>query len=198
VIQGDPDAVGDDRELVPVRPVLQVARDVERRGAGVEDDALAVLHERGRGRPDAPLLVALEPLANLERGLRPAGRPRCDGAAMGPDHARLSLEDQQVLADRDRGHAELGREVRHPDAPRVGDHLRDLLLALRGEHGLGCGGGLHGRIELRMGRGDGFRNFAWLRMRALWRRSIGMSSVRSEKSIAGLESAAVIPYHAIP
>ena len=39
--------------------LLEVARDVQRRRAGVEDDALAVLDERRGGRADPPLLVAL-------------------------------------------------------------------------------------------------------------------------------------------
>ena len=67
-----------------------------------------------RGRAHARLLVPLEALADVERGLR-AGAARRDGAAVRPDEAGLALEDQEVLPDRDRGDAEARGRGRRPE-----------------------------------------------------------------------------------
>ena len=109
-----------------------MAGDGERRRARIHDDALAVLHEFGRGSPDALLLVLLEPLADVERELRPAAVGH-DRAAVRPDEPALGLEGQQVLADRDRGDAEPGGQIVHAGASVLLDDARDVVLAFAGE-----------------------------------------------------------------
>ena len=88
---GDPQAVGDDGQVAPAAARLEVPGHREGRRARVERDALAVDdHRRGR-TADRVLLVALEPLADVERALG-AGPAGDDGAAVGPDEAALLLE----------------------------------------------------------------------------------------------------------
>ncbi len=157
----DPDAVGDDRQLVPVLALLEVACDRQGRGRGVEDDAVAVLDQCRGGGPDARLLRALEPLADVERQLRAARRAGGDGAAVGPDEATLTLEDEEILADRDRRHAEASRQLRDAGTTRLGHDLGDLLLALPREHCLGQVGCRRGQVQLRVSK------FDWLRLRTL-------------------------------
>ena len=85
-LRGDAQPVGDDRQLAPAAAGLEVAGDGQGRRARVHDDALAVLDEGGAGGADPGLLVGLEPLADVERELRPAAVDR-DRAAVGPDQA---------------------------------------------------------------------------------------------------------------
>ena len=117
--------------LQPPRALRWRATD-ERRRARVHDDALAVVDERRAGRADPRLLVRLEPLADVERELGPAPVDG-DRAAVGPDQPALGLEDDEVLADGDRGDAEPGRQVADPGAPVLLDDAGDVLLALAGE-----------------------------------------------------------------
>ena len=84
------------------------------------------------GGTDALLLVGLEALADLERELRPAAVDG-DRAAVGPDEPMLGFEHDEVLADRDRRHAELGREIGDPGTTLLLDDAGDVFLAFTGE-----------------------------------------------------------------
>ena len=114
-----------------------------------------------RAAPAAPircLLVGLEPLADLEGELRPAPVDG-DRAAVRPDEAVLRLEDDEVLADRDRRDAELGRQIADPGATVLLDDPGDVLLPLAGEDVARRGAGWE-RSRLSSGRatarvGDG-------------------------------------------
>ena len=130
-LRRDAQPVGDDRQLVPAAARLEVAGHGQGGRAGIDHDALAVVHEGGRSGPDARLLVRLEALADLERELRPAVVDG-DRAAVGPDEATLGLEGHQVLADRDRRDAELRREVGHPGAAVLLDDPRRCVPVARG------------------------------------------------------------------
>ena len=114
-----------------------------------------------RPRPDAGLLVLLEPLAEVERGLR--------AAALGdeaPPWVRCRRPSRssvaQVLADRDRGHGEPRGEVPDAGAALLLDEAGDVVLALAGEDVAGRGAG-RGRSQTSpLGPGvRGHRGFGW-------------------------------------
>ena len=130
---GDPQAVGDDGQVEPPAARREVPGHRQRRGAGVERDALAVDDHRRSSAADRVLLGSLEALADVERalGTGPAGDHR---AAVRPDEAALLLQQVEVLADRDARHAEQAAELGNAGAAVLLDDPRDVLLALLGEH----------------------------------------------------------------
>ena len=137
---------------------LELAGDGQGRRARVHHDALAVMDERGTGRPDPQLLVGLEPLADVERELRLAPVDR-DRPAVGADQPALVLEPDEVLADRDGRDVEPGRQVADPGATVLLDDAGDVLLALPGEHVARRGAGWIGHASplVRIGARAGFR-----------------------------------------
>ena len=131
-LRGEPQPVRDDGQLAPAAAGLELPGDGECGGARVHDDALAVAgRARGR-RADPRLLVRLEPLADVERELRPAPVGH-DRTAVRPNQAAVSLEGQQVLADRDGGHAEAGGQIAHAGTSVLLDDAGDVVLAFASE-----------------------------------------------------------------
>ena len=104
------------------------------------------MDERGGRGADARLLVLLEPLAEVERGLG-AIADRLQRPAVGARQAALALEHVEVLADRDRGHAEPGGQVPDPHAALLGHEAGDVVLAFAGEDIAGRGAGRDGQRQ---------------------------------------------------
>jgi len=148
-LRGDPDAVRHHGKPVPGLAALEVARDGEGRGAGVQHDALAVADAARRGRADAGLRLPLEPLPDLEGKLR-AIVARSDRASVGADDPPFSLQDPEILSNGHRGDAEAAGELGHHGPPVRLDDPGDLLLALAGEDAVGQVGGLRGHGSLRL------------------------------------------------
>jgi hypothetical protein len=108
--EGDGQAVGDHRDVAQVGARHEGPRDRRRGGADVEQDGVAVGHERRRAAADGRLLAGQVVLGDLEGlfGALDAGR---HGAAADPPHAAVGLERLQVGADGHRRDAEAGRQV---------------------------------------------------------------------------------------
>jgi hypothetical protein len=96
-------------------------------------------------------LLPLEAIPDIEGklGAMVAGSDR---ASVGADDAALALQDEEVLADRDRGDAETPGEIGHSGPPVLLHDPRDLLLTLAREDAIGhvCGPRGHG-ISLWLG-----------------------------------------------
>ena len=109
----DPKPVRHDDQL-PLLPKLE--RDVERRGAGVEGNGLAVDDHLGGGAGDRPLSLLFDAKANVERdlGLPALQRP---GASADTHDEPLAREHRQVTPDGHLGDREPLRKL--GDADRV-------------------------------------------------------------------------------
>ena len=90
------------------------------------------MDERSSGQPDPLLLLGLEPLADVERALRSAAVGR-DRPTVGAHDAIGGLEDDQVLADRNRRDPELVRQVTDPGPSVLLDDSDDVILSFPGE-----------------------------------------------------------------
>ena len=132
-VRGQTEAVGDDRQLAPAAARLELSSDGQGCRARIHDDAVPVLDESRAGRADPEFLFRLEAFPDLKRQLGAAAIGG-DRTTMGPDQSVLTFQGQQVLADRDRRHAELRSKIRNEHPAVLLDHPRDLLLPLAGEH----------------------------------------------------------------
>ncbi len=117
------------RQLAPV----QVARQLQRRGADVDHHRLAVLDQRGRGGAEAVLDVQALDLDLAEARLVPG----VDRAAVDALELAVAGERGQIAPHGHLRHAEALGEVGHVGAPPA-DGAQDLLTALGGKqrHGL--------------------------------------------------------------
>jgi hypothetical protein len=113
---------------------VQVAGELERRGADVDHHGLAVLDHRGRRRADP--VLGLEAL-DLDLGERLLAGD-ADGAAADALELAVAGQRLQVPAHGHLGHAEARGQVRHVGLTAA-DGAEDLLAALGGKQaGHGC------------------------------------------------------------
>ena len=132
-LRGDPQAVGDDRQVAPAAARLEVAGHREGRRAGVEGDALAVVDERRR----RPRRSRPSRRAGAARGRRTRAPAGCRSSATAPPWVRTSrcsasrasrsLRIVTVETPNWRG------EVGDAGAAVLLDEAGDVLLALPGE-----------------------------------------------------------------
>jgi hypothetical protein len=104
---GDVKGVGNDGQMLKA---AQGARDRRSSGAGVENDNLAFLHHRSRAVRDAEFFPAVEPFLLAERGIFDGAVARGNRAAVSAVDRPVSLQDIEILADRNLGGFEVAGE----------------------------------------------------------------------------------------
>ena len=161
-LRGEPQAVGDDRQLAPAAARLELAGDGQGRRAGVEHDALAVVDE-GRARP--PRCAAFSSAWSRSR-ISNASSGRLRSTAIAPPWVRTrrwsassAIRSLRIVTAET---PNSGRQVGHPGAAVLLDDPGDVLLSLAGEDVArgGAGWGGHASPLVRIGattRGEGFR-----------------------------------------
>ena len=107
-----------------VGPIDERLGERGRRRADVDDDRLAVRHERSGGGCDLRLLVGVTRHHLLERPLTASTVER-HRAAVHAERELTLLENLQVVANRHGGHAEPVGEVAHTDEPALLQQLLD-------------------------------------------------------------------------
>jgi hypothetical protein len=107
---GDVQRVGDHRQVAACD---QPQRDFGRRGAGIQDDRLTILHEVGRKRPDPPLLFHV--LLVMQRHAADLGGHRVQkGPAVFARDLAVLLQPLQILPDRRLADLEGNGQIAHP------------------------------------------------------------------------------------
>src|ERR1043165_2102120 len=127
------------RDVQPVRNDLQisfvfdVARNLVRGGAGIENDGVAVVDHLGGGGADPPFLIRMQFSLDLERWIH-AHRRDLYGPAMCATNEPPIMERFQITADRNLGRLEAFTQTAHGDLTVLFQEFEDSCSAFDVQH----------------------------------------------------------------
>src|ERR1043165_6413589 len=126
----DVQAVGDDLQIFLV---FDLARNLVRRGAGIENDGIAVVDHLGCRGADPSFLVGVKLGLDLERRIHAHGR-RFDGATVRATDQTSIVERLEAVADRRLGGLEAFAQTANSDLPVLFQQFENFGSAFNVQH----------------------------------------------------------------